>query len=708
MRTRRSVPGEVSTPHHENRTFVKCRDLSLGDKALLMGGDCNDHNSSSFQSLSSKDITPQFSFNHLAIPQAWCVIDSLFDSNKNLYVEKFQGTNKWYKSSVMPSKAAIVKNKGLIAEAYEWDEEEVSSDDNDMVEVKVLMALDEENYAINKEGAKHGEWVKISMRKLHTLLEVKDNDDRKTYLDYLCIDLNYVKEQRNNLLSKHKDLVHEQKTCKEQLLLLKQAKLDFPTMQHKRILGVDQLTEDPSSSGQKDVVFVKSLAGDTKVSIPSVERPWLFEAEGFIRPNPNTGRILPAESQRNTTDPPVAVTDSSVINYDSTDESLVCSTPLPPLKKLDGVESVSGPKTIKSILRSKSTFKAETLKGVIINEPSLTPAKGNKSSSASKFNSAPAGKLKSVKIEVDPPLAIVIKELNDLKLQISKNQSSYSRSNQTQQCERTDHKTCDHAECISTMNMSQHLKKREINPINPQHAFKRCEACRSSTHTTTDHYDIEWFKRGEALQAKKAEALKSNRVESLNANRSKTLTKITNSEVFNSQQANPKESHLIAVKRIFKYLKGTPSHDLWYPKCSCFDLKGYSDSDYAGCNMDRKSTSGASQFLGGKLMCLSAKKQQYVAMSLVKVEYVVSINYDNTSAIAISNNLVLHSRTKYIDIRYHILKGDIELHFIPTQYPLTDIFTKPLDEPTFKRLIVKLGMLNIDSKPKPSVPTEEN
>ncbi|GKA75176.1 hypothetical protein Tco_0781554 [Tanacetum coccineum] len=56
-------------------------------------------------------------------------------------------------------------------------------------------------------------------------------------------------------------------------------------------------------------------------------------------------------------------------------------------------------------------------------------------------------------------------------------------------------------------------------------------------------------------------------------------------------QANPKESHLIVVKRIFRYLKGTPSLGLWYPKCSGFDLKGYSDSDYAGCNMDRKSTS---------------------------------------------------------------------------------------------------------------------
>ncbi|GJW10739.1 hypothetical protein Tco_1576566 [Tanacetum coccineum] len=174
--------------------------------------------------------------------------------------------------------------------------------------------------------------------------------------------------------------------------------------QKKRILGVDQLTEDPSSSRQKDLVFVESSADDTK--------------------------ILPAESQRKTIDPPIAVTDSSATDYDSTDESSVCSTLLPPLKKLDGVEHVSGPKTIKSILRLKFTFKAETLKGVIINEPSLAPAKGHKSSSASKVNSSLAGKLKRVKIKDDPPLAIVMKELNNLKLQISKNQSSYSRNNQ--------------------------------------------------------------------------------------------------------------------------------------------------------------------------------------------------------------------------------------------------------------------------------------
>ncbi|GJZ14313.1 retrovirus-related pol polyprotein from transposon TNT 1-94 [Tanacetum coccineum] len=151
-------------------------------------------------------------------------------------------------------------------------------------------------------------------------------------------------------------------------------------------------------------------------------------------------------------------------------------------------------------------------------------------------------------------------------------------------------------------------------------------------------------------------------------------------------QANPKKSHLIVVKRIF-----------------------------------RKSTSGACQLRGGKLVCWSAKKQQSMAMSSVEAEYVaaarccanilwmksrlndydivyekVPIFCDNTSAIAISNNPVLHARTKHINIIYHfiryrIIKGDVELHFIPTQYQLVDIFTKPLDETTFKRLITELA-----------------
>ncbi|GKA48213.1 retrovirus-related pol polyprotein from transposon TNT 1-94, partial [Tanacetum coccineum] len=90
-------------------------------------------------------------------------------------------------------------------------------------------------------------------------------------------------------------------------------------------------------------------------------------------------------------------------------------------------------------------------------------------------------------------------------------------------------------------------------------------------------------------------------------------------------QANPKESHLVAVKRIFRYLKGTPNLGLWHPKGSGFDLKAYSDSDYARCNLDRKSTSGGCQILRGKLVCWSAKKQSSVAMSSAEAENVGKI-----------------------------------------------------------------------------------
>ncbi|GJY91507.1 putative ribonuclease H-like domain-containing protein [Tanacetum coccineum] len=74
-------------------------------------------------------------------------------------------------------------------------------------------------------------------------------------------------------------------------------------------------------------------------------------------------------------------------------------------------------------------------------------------------------------------------------------------------------------------------------------------------------------------------------------------------------QVTPKTSHLNAVKRIFRYLKGKPKLGLWYPRVSSFDLEAYSDSDYAGANLDRKSTTGGCQFLGRRLISWQCKKQ---------------------------------------------------------------------------------------------------
>jgi hypothetical protein len=187
---------------------------------------------------------------------------------------------------------------------------------------------------------------------------------------------------------------------------------------------------------------------------------------------------------------------------------------------------------------------------------------------------------------------------------------------------------------------------------------------------------------------------------------------------------DPRECHLVAVKRILRYLVATPCFGIWYPKGSTFDLIGYADSDYAGCKVDRKSTSGICQFLGRSLVSWSSKKQTSVALSTAEAEYVaagqccmqllwmrqtiqdfgynlskVPLLCDNESAIRMADNPVEHSHTKHIDIRHHFLrdhqqKGDIEIFHISTENQLADIFTKPLDEKTFCRLRSELNVLD--------------
>ncbi|KAI4370902.1 hypothetical protein MLD38_019198 [Melastoma candidum] len=80
-------------------------------------------------------------------------------------------------------------------------------------------------------------------------------------------------------------------------------------------------------------------------------------------------------------------------------------------------------------------------------------------------------------------------------------------------------------------------------------------------------------------------------------------------------QSAPKESHLTHVKRILRYLSGTTNLGLWYSKISSFDLVGYSDAYFAGCKIDRKSTSGTCQLLGYMLIYWLSKKQAFVALS---------------------------------------------------------------------------------------------
>ncbi|GJV45427.1 retrovirus-related pol polyprotein from transposon TNT 1-94 [Tanacetum coccineum] len=149
-------------------------------------------------------------------------------------------------------------------------------------------------------------------------------------------------------------------------------------------------------------------------------------------------------------------------------------------------------------------------------------------------------------------------------------------------------------------------------------------------------------------------------------------------------QAKPTEKHLYAVKRIFKYLRGTVNRGLWYPKDSSIALTAYADADHAGCQDTRRSTSG--------ILWMRSQLTNY-GIGFNKIP----MYYDNKSAISLCCNNVQHSRSKHIDIRFHFIKeqvenGVVELYFVNTEYQLADIFTKALGRERIEFLINKLGM----------------
>ncbi|GJZ90513.1 putative ribonuclease H-like domain-containing protein [Tanacetum coccineum] len=189
-------------------------------------------------------------------------------------------------------------------------------------------------------------------------------------------------------------------------------------------------------------------------------------------------------------------------------------------------------------------------------------------------------------------------------------------------------------------------------------------------------------------------------------------------------QVTPKVSHLHAVKRIFRYLKGQPKLGLSYPKDSPFNLEAYTDIDYVGASLDRKSTIGGYQFLGRRLISWQCKKQTIVANSTTEAEYVVAasccgqvlwiqnqmmdyrynfmntkIHIDNESTICIVKNLVFYLKTKHIEIRHHFIKDSnekklIQMIKIHTDHNVADLLTKAFDVGRFHYLIASIGMLN--------------
>ncbi|GJU02338.1 hypothetical protein Tco_1112676 [Tanacetum coccineum] len=199
-------------------------------------------------------------------------------------------------------------------------------------------------------------------------------------------------------------------------------------------------------------------------------------------------------------------------------------------------------------------------------------------------------------------------------------------------------------------------------------------------------------------------------------------------------QENPKTTHLEAVKRIFRYVRGTTHLGLWYPKGTRVETIVYADSDHAGDYVDRKSTSGVCTFIVCCLISWFAKKQMALAITTTEAEYVftgkecqqalcmkqalidydirlddVPIMCDNKGAIDLSKNPVQHSRTKHIEIRHHFLhdnvqKGNISIEKVASEDNIADILIKHLKREVFNYLRLGLGIMEpiMDSDPPSS------
>jgi hypothetical protein len=194
--------------------------------------------------------------------------------------------------------------------------------------------------------------------------------------------------------------------------------------------------------------------------------------------------------------------------------------------------------------------------------------------------------------------------------------------------------------------------------------------------------------------------------------------------VLSQFMGQPRQTHLITMKHVLRYLRGTIGYGLMYASSVDLILQGYADADWAGSAVDQKSTSGCCFTLGSVMVSWCNRKHRFVALSTAEAEYIALsvvvreavwlhkllkylfdhemdltiIHCDNQSFVKLFENPVFHDRSIHIEIKYHYIidmvqRKAVHMHYLPTHEKIAYIFTKSLAKTNFEYFRERLGLM---------------
>ncbi|GJR88240.1 retrovirus-related pol polyprotein from transposon TNT 1-94 [Tanacetum coccineum] len=434
-------------------------------------------------------------------------------------------------SSSQNPKSFQLKNKGLVADTFDWDEEEVS-DEEEVTQVKVFMALADDELTIGKSHARNSEWVNITIRKVNTLLSIDEDADWKNYLKDELLILKQAKldavtfQIQNTELTKlnHalQEQLNEEKKINEKWLTcskkVSQCISEQIPHQKKKVLGGKLLTESSSKRNENENLFIPASMGYDQEMVPKT-KDWVKRLNPDSKLlNFNTGRILVPKSQAvNESLEPTETLNTPESSKDSEAESL---TPLPPMKNLQGAspssKNTSSSKSLMPKPIQKPQLKCELchytnhstdgcyriLYCMICkredhrtsdHEIYIALLKRSKSYKDQPYQYASSSK-QILKSKAKPFLPYTHYGFNDHRL------GDYSNYPKCKICGSYDHFTLGYNHVIQ--NRGGLLA--ESPQSNDSLIRVKCDTCGSTVYSTSDHNEFDHFKRGEKIQAVKA------------------------------------------------------------------------------------------------------------------------------------------------------------------------------------------------------------